>query len=443
MLEFSFENTSGMTTEGVMPVANRLSPYIEQLKNSPKAAGYDTASAFMDLPRDTEMFEEVRAMSRELGPKNLRYAVVVGIGGSSQGAKAVYEALQYQDASKEKKEESGSVAEAELFFAETVDGGNTKAILDRLSECESPDEFAIVVVSKSGNTTETVANASVLYSTLTKQHGDISSRVVCVTNKGTKLWMLAEDQGFKKLAIPENVGGRYSVFSPVGLLPLALAGIDIKGLLEGAKDMRERALSEDLSQNPSALSAGIAFYHYQSGVEINNLFLFEPTLSAVGAWWRQLLAESLGKEYDRNGREVNTGILPVVSVGSQDLHSVVQLYLGGPNNMFSTFVSVKEHPEEFTVPRVGVFSELITKIDGNTYTDIMNAIMKGVETAYERRALPFAGIELSKLGEYELGELLQMKMMEVVYLGKMVDVNIFDQPNVEEYKSETRKLLGM
>ena len=235
---------------------------------------------------------------------------------------------------------------------------------------------------------------------------------------------------------------RYSVFSPVGLFPLGLLGINIEHLLDGARSMRNTCIDIDIQNNPAAIGAAVQYQHYKSGKNITDLFLFSNDLESVGKWHRQLMAESLGKEFNKKGERVNIGITPTVSIGSTDLHSMAQLYLGGPHDKFTTFVRVENSTSHINVPRLEGYSELVSGIQEKSLKDIMDAILEGTKSAFRKDGRPFVEITLPDKSEHSIGQFLQFKMIETIYLAYLLDVNPFDQPNVESYKSETRKILA-
>jgi glucose-6-phosphate isomerase len=244
------------------------------------------------------------------------------------------------------------------------------------------------------------------------------------------------------LEIPQKVGGRYSVFTAVGLFPLRLLGIDIAQLIKGAQDAIKVCTSEQVKQNPAAISALLKHTHYQQCVNINDMFVFSTRLFSTGLWYRQLMGESIGKEFDTTHQRVEVGITPTVSVGSTDLHSVGQLYLGGPRDKFTTFVTVQEYASDLTLPQMPEFEPFVAKIQGKKLSVIMNAILQGVQEAYATHQRPFCTVKLERIDAYSMGQLLQRYMIEMMYLGFLFDVNPFDQPNVESYKNVTRKILA-
>jgi glucose-6-phosphate isomerase len=265
---------------------------------------------------------------------------------------------------------------------------------------------------------------------------------VVTTDKDSKFWNFAQQKEFNVLEIPKKVGGRFSVFSSVGLFPLGMLGINIEQLINGAQLMKEKCLSHDLNHNPAALSASLIYQHKVNGKHIHDLFLFSTDLESIGKWYRQLMGESIGKEFNNKQNQVFEGITPTVSIGSIDLHSMAQLYLGGPYDKFTTFVRVKSRKEKITIPNNVDYSRLVTGIQGKSLHNIMDAILLGVQRAFQKGKRPFVEIVLPNKSEFYVGQLLQMKMMEMMYLGYLLDVNPFDQPNVESYKIETKKILG-
>jgi glucose-6-phosphate isomerase len=241
--------------------------------------------------------------------------------------------------------------------------------------------------------------------------------------------------------MPKLVGGRFSVFSAAGLFPLAALGVNIRDLLRGAQDMRLVCLNTDVTLNYATISACLLYQAYQDGLVVHDTFVFQSELESMGKWYRQLLGESIGKKLSGSKEGTSVGITPTVSVGSTDLHSVGQLYLGGHKRTFTTFLYSDADAPVYTVPKERIFPTLAPMITGHTTTDIMSAILRGTTTAYRSERLPFVEMVMHGLTPYELGAFLQCKMMEVMYLGYLFGVNTFDQPAVELYKTETKRLL--
>ncbi|HLD45088.1 MAG TPA: glucose-6-phosphate isomerase, partial [bacterium] len=228
------------------------------------------------------------------------------------------------------------------------------------------------------------------------------------------------------------VGGRYSVLSAVGLFPLALSGVDIKHLLAGARDAVNDCTNKSLKTNRALCSAIVSFINYTKGHSVHNTFLFAPELESLGKWYRQLMAESLGKD--------GKGLAPLVSIGSTDMHSLAQLFYGGANNAITTIVTAPANGS-VKVPKKLIFPGLVEHLEGKSLEELMNAISTGTTTTYKKLKRPVVSIAFEKLNAYELGYYLQFRMIEIMYLAKLMDVDAFDQPMVEGYKKETKVLL--
>ena len=414
-----------------------LLSYINHLNVVAQKGGYDFLESFINLPFDEELLRDVEKLkSKKVSPK-LKYIINIGIGGSSLGAKAIYDALYGHF----------DVLEPNRFpkmiFLDTVDPEFLNNLLIFLKKkVSNPEEILVLLISKSGTNTEPLANFEIIYPTLKNKFININSRIVAITGHKSKLWDQAQEKGIEMISLPKLVGGRYSVFSAVGLFPLASAGIDIKSLVAGAQKVRALCLSGKLEENPAAASAFLLFHNFKNGKTINDNFVFHPELESLGKWYRQLMGESIGKEKDVDDNIVNIGITPTVSIGSTDLHSVGQLYLGGPKDKFTTFIYTKYSSKKSRAPQGLFLSGLVDNISGKSASDIMDAILEGVKIAYSKRGLPFVEVVLESISEKSLGEFLQYKMMEMIFLGKLMDVNPFDQPNVESYKVETKRILA-
>ena len=406
-------------------LVNQLADYRERLEHIAAQTTYQEPESSLALPSDERLLADVRDLAARLRSPTLQYVIVIGIGGSNLGAQAVYEAV------------AGSMnllvdRLPKLLFLDTVTDEKMTAVMRVLEHLSSREDFLVIAVTKSGTTTETVANTEVIWKFVEEQFGNARDRFVFITDEDSKLWRLAKEKKAQRLPVPALVGGRFSVFCAVGLLPLALAGIDVEELLTGARRAVTDGLSPDLKKNHSIVSACLTHTHAQLGRNIRNTFLFSPRFEGLGKWERQLVAESLGKD--------GKGITPIVSIGSTALHSMAQLYWGGPDDKFTHLVS-SFTGEVHAVAQHPALSGLVANIHGTSLESIMQAIYGGVKTAYTQKTLPFAEIDLGKADARELGYYLQFRMLEVMYLGRLMEVNAFDQPAVEMYKEVTRTLL--
>jgi glucose-6-phosphate isomerase len=421
-LTFTYSNIEAIKT------TPRLAEYSAHLKSVLEKRGeYSEPEHMLRLPSDAAIRAEVAHMVQRFWSTQLKYIFVVGIGGSNLGAQAVYEALYTSGGNWPK-----------LIFLDTV----SPALLSRVERIIAdnvsyPEEFVVNVISKSGATAETIANADWLLSVLGKRFPEAWSRVVATTDRGSKLHALAQEKNIPVLEIPSMVGGRYSIFTSVGMFPLSLAGISVDELAGGASD----ALSDCLHGTDHALRlaqtiAGAA----KHGASVLNFFFFHPELESVGKWCRQLYGESLGKLTDRAGKIVHAGVTPIVSIGSTDLHSMAQLYLAGPRDKYTLFVSAGE-PAEPKIPAEGTFSPLSPFVADKSAGAIMAAIEGGVKTAYRAQKLPYSETLIPAVSAYGLGMFFAWNMLAVMYLAEIWNLNAFDQPNVEEYKRATREIL--
>ena len=435
-LEFKYKDTALIDEKQITDIARSLKEYIAHLEDVARRNDYSFFESSINLPFDSKLLSKVKDMISRKNTGKLKYVIVIGIGGSNLGTIAIYEALYG------KLDGFLKNRLPKLLFADTVSARLLKDIKEILeNEIQNPEEILVNVISKSGTTIETIAHFESIFDLLKRRFENVSERFVITTDYQSKLWVKAEEQKFALLNIPQKVGGRYSVFSTVGLFPLMLAGIDVNNLLKGAANMREICLHEDLKHNLALVSAILLYLHHKNGITINNNFFFNPELESVGKWYRQLMGESIGKEKDIKNNVVHTGITPTIAIGSTDLHSLSQLYLGGPRDKFTTFVYVPGTNKELGVPKDVVFPKLVEGIEGKSFGQLMDSIFEGIKIAYQKNKLPFAEIKLPEISEYTIGQYLQFKMMEMIFLARLLNVNAFDQPNVEDYKKETRRIL--
>lgn len=430
-------NDSGVTDQELATAEAELTSYIKHLNSVAESGEYAEPEGSLVLPTDEVLQNEVLELAKSMSTDKLRFVCVIGIGGSHLGTQAVWDAVTGR---------SGRLPDhssPKLIFADTSDPRLLHDLIALLREkVTEPAEFVINVVSKSGSTSETVVNAEVVLAALTETWGEVArDRVVVTTDEDSPLMATAREAGINTLAIPSLVGGRYSVLSAVGLFPLAAAGVDIQELLQGASDTRELCLRENIEENPAWQSAAAIFAAAENGLVAHDSFFFHPELESLGKWYRQLAAESLGKELDREGNEVNAGILPTVSIGSSDLHSVAQLYLGGPNNILTTFVRAGRKTDTELVPADGLLAGGVEELSGRTAGEVMDAIYEGVKIAYRQQGRRFMAVGLEDISPYTLGEFTQFKMVEVMLLGQLWRINAFDQPHVEIYKREVKRIL--
>ena len=409
-----------------------LTPYTATLRASLHDHAYTHHESALAAATDHNRITEAHALAARFRSA-LRTVILVGIGGSDLGTRAVYDALAGHT-------ERGRGATPRLVCFDTVEPDRLRELRELFGDHTHPDELVLVVISKSGSTAETLVNANVLHRAFAERFGSdaADSHTIVITDDATGLGDRAEARRMVHSIIPRAVGGRFSVFTPVGLVPLALLGIDIDAFVRGGAAGADAAAPAPDRTSSAAVVAALLFEAYRSGLHIHDTFLWHPALETLGKWYRQLLAESVGKQ-DSNGNRV--GITPTVAVGSNDLHSMTQLVFGGPATRFTTFVAAPSlwgdgEPCDPASPFIH------DDILGTDPGSLMRAIHHGVRIAYRQHHLPFIEIELANIDARELGAYMALCMASVMHLAQLLKVNPFTQPDVEHYKKETRHALA-
>jgi glucose-6-phosphate isomerase len=376
---------------------------------------------------DTELrdIEKTAALIR----KQVEAVVVIGIGGSYLGTRAVAETLSHSFLHLRKNRKNPIVLYAGQNMGEDY--------LNELMETLDDLKYAIVVISKSGTTTEPAIAFRILKNHLEKKAGKAVARelIVAITDshKGA-LRSTATQEGYKTYVIPDDVGGRYSVLTPVGLVPLAIAGIDIRALVKGAIDMEKlTASSVPFVENPSCLYAAARTALYRSGKKIEILANFENKLHYLAEWWKQLYGESEGKE--------GKGIFPASVDFSADLHSMGQYIQEGERLLIETVISVKETSSKLLIPKDKSDLDGLNYIAGKRVDAVNKMAELGTMLAHVDGGVPNLRIEIPKLNEYYLGQLLYFFEKACGISGYLLGVNPFDQPGVEAYKKNMFALL--
>lgn len=397
---------------------------------------YSLPESSLRLPFDKELFKKSKTLASKLAGQKLAYVLNIGIGGSNLGAKAVYDATMGTL-------DGHTPFAPKMLFADTCSPSLLSDLAQLLiDEIVEKEEIIIIVASKSGTTTETIVNASILVHTLEKKFGSLADRIVCITDENSPLWKVGEAQKYHLLPIPKMVGGRFSVFSPVGVFPLLCAGIDAEALLRGAEIVVQDTVDRGIESESFKMAQDIIAWE-KGGAAVFDFFVFHPELESVGKWYRQLFAESIGKEKTIDDLPVTHRIVPTVSIGTTDLHSVEQMNLAQPDIAARFLVRVNaSHWEHEFLAEDKVFAPLVDGVSRRSACEILDAVYRGVTETYERRGVSYGEISLESLEEESLGKLLQFMMCTVMHLATMLRINAFDQPNVELYKEATRRILG-
>lgn len=361
---------------------------------------------------------------------NVDYVVSIGIGGSYLGAKAVIDALSNSFAAYKGKGKNPTI----LFAGQNIGEDYLYEMIDFLQD----KKFGIINISKSGTTTEPAIAFRMLKSLLEKQVGKEKSKdlIVAITDeKKGALRTLANQEGYKTYIIPDNVGGRFSVLTPVGLLPIAIAGFDIKKLVLGAKDMMKylRESKIDLKEHLSARYAVARNILYSKGKKVEILGNFHPKLHYIAEWWKQLYGESEGKEYK--------GIFNASVDFTTDLHSMGQWIQEGERIIFETVLSVKNANYELRIPSDEGNLDGLNYLAGKRIDEVNKMAELGTYMAHIDGNVPNIRIEIDKVDEYNIASLFYFFEHAVALSGYFLDVNPFDQPGVEAYKANMFALL--
>jgi glucose-6-phosphate isomerase len=361
--------------------------------------------------------------------ENCEVVVVIGIGGSYLGAKAVIDALSNSFDWLQSERKSPAIVYAGQNIGEDY--------LFELQELLKTKKFGIISISKSGTTTEPALAFRLLKTQLEQQQGKEASKklIVAVTDKARgALRTLAVQEGYKTYVIEDNIGGRYSVLSPVGLLPIAVAGFDIRQFVQGAVSMENLCGSEtSFDENPAAMYAAIRNELYKSGKKIEILVNFHPKLHFVAEWWKQLYGESEGKD--------NLGIFPAAVDFTSDLHSMGQWIQEGERSIFETVISINESNHKVLVPGDDANLDGLNFLAGKRVDEVNKMAELGTLLAHIDGGVPNLKIELPKLNEFYLGQLLYFFEKACGISGYILGVNPFDQPGVEAYKKNMFALL--
>ncbi len=368
----------------------------------------------------TEEVDRIAKTAQELRA-NSDILIVIGIGGSYLGARAVVEAI------------GGAERSRVLFAGQNISAEYHKELL----ECIENKRVAINMISKSGTTTEPAVAFRILRSWLEEKVGaEAASKLIVATTDASKgaLRQLADEQNYTTFVVPDDVGGRFSVLSAVGLLPIAYAGIDIKKLVAAAQACSEACMETDLKKNPAYFYAVVRNMLYKKGKDIEVLASFEPRLHYIAEWWKQLYGESEAKE--------NMGIFPAAVDFTSDLHSMGQLIQQGKRNMFETFVEITGGEPEVVIPKDPANLDGLNFLAGKTLFEVNHEAFRATALAHREGNMPNMSIKLGRLDAETMGAMLYFFEKACAMSGYLLHVNPFNQPGVEAYKKHMFALLG-
>ena len=393
--------------------------------------------AFMNLPRNKEILDDIGEYVSQIAGRFENY-VHLGIGGSALGPIALQSALRHPfynllDA-------SGRENRPRMFFLDNIDPDTTAALLDVIDV----EKTLFAVVTKSGGTAETLASFLFFLEQLKAKVKDrYKEHLVFITDplKGF-LRRLANEEGITSFPIDPAVGGRFSVLTPVGLFPAALAGIDVHRLLDGAAYMTQLGMRENLFDNPAYLFGMLNYLQYLEGKRTVVMMPYSDRLYRVADWFRQLWAESLGKRLNRAGQPVNVGPLPVKALGATDQHSQVQLYMEGPNDKLFVFLEVEEFDARVPLSSPYRDADEVNYLDGKSLNELIRAEKHATELALTQNQRPNMTFLVPRVSPFTVGQIFQCLEIATAFAGELFQINAFDQPGVEAGKIATYALMG-
>ncbi|MDO5022516.1 MAG: glucose-6-phosphate isomerase [Eubacteriales bacterium] len=418
---------------------------IEAYQNEAKAAYENILSrrgtsglGWTELPYNQDEIVEEIEKTAEYIREEFDNFVVLGIGGSDFGPIAVNLAINHLNYNVIPMVKRNG---PRFYVEDNIDPERMSALLDVIDVKKT----CFNIITKSGATAETMSQYLIISTALKEALGDNWTKHIVATTDHEKgnLIRLALEQSFKLFYIPETVGGRFSELCPVGLLPAAVCGIDIRALLEGAKAMDKRIKSPIVWENPALLEALIQYILMEDmGINVHVMMPYADSLKYMADWFCQLWAESLGKNVTRKGMAVNVGQTPVKALGVTDQHSQLQLYTEGPYDKVITFLHVENFRTTVKIPEGCEEYPNIAFLGGKSLNELINAEYHGTQYALLRSGRMSQTIHLPAINEYTLGQLIYFFEMVTAYVGELLDINAYDQPGVEESKIAAYAVLG-
>ena len=392
---------------------------------------------WMTLPYDQDevlsAIEKTAARVRE----EFDAFVVLGIGGSALGPAAVHQALRHLHYNELPKEKRGG---PRLYIEDNIDPERMAAPLDVIDL----EKTCFNVITKSGGTAEPMSQYLIVLDQLKKAVGDDYRRHIIVTTSKEKgfLTKIARQEGYETFYIPDGVGGRFSELCPVGLVAAAVTGVDIRGLVAGAKAMDERCASDDAWKNPALFEAGLMYAAMGKGMNMSVMMPYADSLKLISDWYAQLWAESLGKNLTLDGKPCHVGQTPIKAVGVTDQHSQLQLYTEGPFDKVITFLKVEAFRAETPIPHGCDDVPTIAFLGGKSHNQLIEAERQGTEYAIYRSGHVSQTITLPSVNAETIGQLLYFLELVTAYTGALLNIDAFNQPGVEESKVASYAVMG-
>ena len=430
MITFDYKNLfkvkdPQITEKSFRATAENLKNYLDLIKTR--------GQGFYNIVNDdpTEVLEFAKSIEGQFDD-----IVVLGIGGSSLGNICLRDTLghPYSHLLTHTKN-----AQPRLHVLDNVD----PYMIEKLDDVIDYKRTLFITISKSGGTPEPLGEYLHFRKKTDNHKLDPKKHHVFITGPHKSfLHDLGEKEGVKMFPVPENVGGRFSVLTNVGLLPAALIGIDIQSLLKGGQDFAAKFLSENFEENISFQLAAIQYLLNQNGININILMPYTNRLRSLADWYSQLLAESIGKEVKRDGTKINSGITPVSALGTTDQHSQVQLYNEGPMDKMIMFLEVKDHGSQVEIPETEEDHEKINFLKNVSFAKLLNTELYATRDAITDYGKANITFTLDNIDAYHLGALFLIFEGATAFLGEFYEIDAFDQPGVELGKVLTRKYLS-
>lgn len=424
----------GVSSAELKSLARRIKDLTGQMKEQRKAGQL----RYRDLPYDEEMIDRVHREVEHFRDR-CDALIVLGIGGSALGNIALQNALNpYTYNLMSDRTRNGP----QLFVLDNVDPDQIKSVVELIAP--KIKRTIVNVISKSGETAETAAQFILFRDLLAQKLGKRYKENILATTDptGGTLREICNAEGYRTLEVPEGVGGRFSVLSAVGLFSAAMCGIDIDALMAGAADMDKRVREADVLKNPAAIIAAVHYLLNQRGKNISVMMPYATSLYSLADWYRQLWAESIGKQDGLTKKNVFAGQTPVKALGTTDQHSQVQLYREGPNDKIITFLEVERYGQKLAIPSSSKQPETLSYLPGSNFQTLINAEKLGTEYALLESQRPTMTITFPQISAQTVGQFIYLYEVATSYMGGLLEINTYDQPAVQLGKDATYALMG-
>ena len=416
-MNISYFDDARVTEKLLLQKTKSLQAYRQQILEYTNNNDLGVPEASLYYPKDISLHDAVTEASAR--SKKLKYVLLIGIGGQSLGVEAVHAVLD--------------TGKTKLLVLDTVSVSRLHEVREELKACKKVSQIAICVSSKSGATIEVLANASVILSELEERFGKtIYEQTYFIGSENSDFMKQGKKFGATCLTMPISIGGRFSISTNAGFVPLALLGHDVDEFIAGYVDAAHETLESVVADS----AARLAVYH-QLKYPHYNFFAFETRLEKMGNWYRQLFGESLGKEKDKSGKDVAHTMVPAIST-PVELHSVGQLYMSGVPAVYTDFVTFDDEELDVMLPKG---NKLAPALKGYSLQEVATALYGGVIGAYQEQQLPYRATIFEEELAYSVGQFMAMRLREVMYVAYLLNLNAFDQPNVELYKTKTKEIL--